>query len=451
MKKYNIKEDVLNLICNASTLGNLGLFIGAGFSKAMLEDSFEYRAYSWYELLEKCCDKMNIDLKILKQKGSLSEIASYICKQYATNKKVTYEESINVLKNLIAELTNVYPTSESITKYRKLLSNIEVDWIATTNYDMILENIFTGRCLPLGPNECFVKVNNLIPIYHIHGIRTVPNSIVITNEDYVSLFRPNDYRQSRLPFLMKESFVLMIGYGLGDINVITALDWSKNVYTNVSENYDTEIIQLLYTDNPKDKPYRDSSGVLIIEINNLINFFQELNDYFRKYSKSYNEKLDKINGYIKMFVSPKEDDIMDFIDNSVIRKEIIEYIANLGMEYSYIYPNYIIFLQKIIEELNERAKPNGAFSAYDQKLNVLIDIFEYIDIKKVPPSFFSMLAESFDSVAYYVGDGMGESWEAKKTWENENHRIPKDVVDELKRYEKSKPNLVWYTKLLKSK
>lgn len=63
----------------------------------------------------------------------------------------------------------------------------------------------------------------MIPIYHIHGVCNIPDSIVITNEDYAYMFRPNDYRQARLPFLMKESLVIMIGYALGDLNVITAV------------------------------------------------------------------------------------------------------------------------------------------------------------------------------------------------------------------------------------
>lgn len=38
----------------------------------------------------------------------------------------------------------------------------------------------------------FLKVKNLIPIYHINGVITIPDNVVIISEDYVSLFRPND-------------------------------------------------------------------------------------------------------------------------------------------------------------------------------------------------------------------------------------------------------------------
>ncbi len=51
----------------------------------------------------------------------------------------------------------------------------------------------------------------------MHGIRTSPNSIIISQEDYISLFRPNQYRQQKLSLSIKESTTLIIGYGLGDV------------------------------------------------------------------------------------------------------------------------------------------------------------------------------------------------------------------------------------------
>ena len=87
------------------------------------------------------------------------------------------------------------------------------------------------------------------------------------------MFRPNDYRQARLPFLMKESLVIMIGYALGDLNVITAVDWANNVYTNTSGEYDFPIVQLLYTDNPKQDPYVEQNGIVILRFLILANSF----------------------------------------------------------------------------------------------------------------------------------------------------------------------------------
>ena len=35
MKEIKTKEDVFKAICNASRLGNLGFFVGSGFTKAI--------------------------------------------------------------------------------------------------------------------------------------------------------------------------------------------------------------------------------------------------------------------------------------------------------------------------------------------------------------------------------------------------------------------------------
>jgi hypothetical protein len=440
MRTYRSTNDVFDLLCTASMLGNLGLFVGSGFTKAALKDNDQYEAYSWYELLEKCCEKMNVEIKILKSKGSYSEIASLICKQYAINEKKPYSEGIALFKETVSNLTNVYPTEGVLAQFQEQFDNLNINWIVTTNYDTILESIFIGKSLPLGPYESFINVRSLIPIFHIHGTRNFPNDIVITNEDYVSLFRPNDYRQARLPFLIKESVVLMIGYGLGDINVISALDWCNNVYTNVNDSYEMDVVQLLYTVAPKDKPYRDDSGVLIVEIANIMDFFTDLNTYFKDYEAEYEEKTRLVNEYIKAFVSSLPKAIDGFIDNDDTRKKIIKYITNLNPEYSYIYPSYISFLKNVIINLNERALPRNAFEAYNEKVKVLIDIFEYLDIKTAPPSFFSFLAESLDNVAVYLGKEKtrGAAWSAIDTWQNENSRIPSMIKEELLKYCKAK-------------
>ena len=61
MKEIKTKEDVFKAICNASRLGNLGFFVGSGFTKAILENNTYYEAYTWAELLKVCCEEMKIN------------------------------------------------------------------------------------------------------------------------------------------------------------------------------------------------------------------------------------------------------------------------------------------------------------------------------------------------------------------------------------------------------
>lgn len=49
------KKEVYKLIAESANYGNLGLFIGAGFSIAVSEISYNFDPLSWAELLERIC------------------------------------------------------------------------------------------------------------------------------------------------------------------------------------------------------------------------------------------------------------------------------------------------------------------------------------------------------------------------------------------------------------
>ena len=331
-KKENNKitrQEALRLISKSSIYGNLGLFIGAGMSMAILNDDWNKVALSWKELIYQCAEEFDINLKEdIKTEGlSYPEIASEIAKLISKKDTCDYHIAVKKLKEKIATLTCWYPEKEQREIYGDILLDIDPDWIITTNYDLIIECLLSGKCLSLGPNDQLISPQNLIPIYHLHGIRTNPNSIIISQEDYISLFRPNQYRQQKLSLSIKESTTLIVGYGLGDVNVLTAVDWTKNVYVNQRINYPHDIIQLLYTENPLDEPYRDRNEILIIEFNDLKNILTEIAELVKsekEIDKINNEKLYEIN---TIFQNPTEQDVKNFIDDSDFRNSIIETIA----------------------------------------------------------------------------------------------------------------------------
>ncbi len=75
-------------------------------------------------------------------------------------------------------------------------------------------------CYPLSPDDQLVAPKGVIPVYHLHGIRTNPDSIIITQEDYIELFRPNQYRQQKLSLTLKESVMATFPNGLQPIFII---------------------------------------------------------------------------------------------------------------------------------------------------------------------------------------------------------------------------------------
>lgn len=64
MDKKITREEAIGMICESSIYGNLGLFIGAGFSKAILNKRANI-ALSWGELIERIAKENDVDYKSL--------------------------------------------------------------------------------------------------------------------------------------------------------------------------------------------------------------------------------------------------------------------------------------------------------------------------------------------------------------------------------------------------
>lgn len=68
----------------------------------------------------------------------------------------------------------------------------------------------------------------------------------------------------------------VINYG-GQPNI----DWSKNLYTEINE-YPNEIIQALWVEDPKEEPYVDEKGNIIIDRNDIYGFLNLLAEYLKE-------------------------------------------------------------------------------------------------------------------------------------------------------------------------
>ena len=432
--KISTKEELFDIICTAVEQENLGLFVGAGFSKALLKDNYEYQAYSWRELLEQSAASLEVDLPANDWNSAYPEIASKICKKYSEQNKKEYSFSVNALKEKIADLTAVYPAEDTREAYSEYLSALNCSWIVTTNYDTLIESVLGGQALTLSPGDSFYKIKNVTPVYHIHGCRNDYENIVITNEDYAKLFRPNDYRQARLPFLIKESTMLMIGYALGDINVLTACDWARNVYvTKTSQK--SEIIQLLYKENnPSPNPYLNEDGIVVYEIDDLMAFFFQLNEHRKKHHKTYKKLQESFSSVIEIFNTATTEEIEAFINDHERRKKTI-ILGNVSSNsLGHISNGYHKFLKNVFAFLDKQCGEYGNFEAYNKKLKVILDALQYMSMKTMSTVIFTTLASALVGIARYIGNESGQSFSANRTWQQRINSLPQTVVDELRAY-----------------
>nr|WP_275899419.1 SIR2 family protein [Pectobacterium brasiliense] len=301
-------------------------------------------------------------------------------------------------------------------------------WIITTNYDMVIENLLIGKSIPLGPNDSLSSPKGLIPVYHLHGLRTNPESIIITQEDYISLFRPNEYRQIKLALTIKESTTLLIGYGLGDVNVLTALDWSRNVFKGEKENYPNDIIQVLRKSAPKDEPYRDKNGIVIIETDDISNFFEEYDKVKSSESKIRDKRKNTLKEFEHILINPDQEAIDKFIDDSKIRKDTLQVLSKFPI---YLIYGFISFLGKCIDETWKRALPKGAFEAYNQNLIIILDILIAFQIDRFPPALFQTIVYSLHRIGPYIGKSHGQCWAAQETWDKRKKEFSPELIKEL--------------------
>ncbi|EGQ8028850.1 SIR2 family NAD-dependent protein deacylase [Vibrio vulnificus] len=428
------KKKILRTLSESSDFGNLGMFVGAGFSKAVLNSGIRNIALSWGELLEKAAGRMSIKYDELNIDGiGYPEVASKICELHSSKKDIEYSQSLFKLKEEISALTSWYPEKSQREKYSSYLNDLLPSWIITTNYDLVLESLFTGKCLPLSPDESMCAPKGIVPIYHLHGIRSTPESIVIAQEDYVSLFRPHEYRQIKLALTIKESTVLLLGYGLGDVNVLTALDWSKNVFSSSNENYPNEVVQVVRKENPSDKAYKDRNGILIYEVSDLDDFFEEFAEENEKYLAKKAKNEQSLQSVISKLEEPSDALVDKFIDDEEFRIGILEMLAKFT---SPVISGFIYFLSEVFDELWKRAEPKGAFDAYDENLIVQLDILTTLKLEQIPPALLETVAYNLDRVGYYVGSGYGESHSANRTFNRRKSELSREVVLELKNISK---------------
>ena len=133
-----------------------------------------------------------------------------------------------------------------------------------------------------------------------------------------------------------------------------------------------------------------------------------------------------------------------FIDDETYRNQWIDVVKSLELEYNSVYLHFESFCRKVFKKCRIREAPSCAFDAYKVHLKVLLDLMK-IPFRKMPISFFSFLASELDGLAYYIGDGNGQSWAANETWKEDASSIPEEMLYQLKQYNAGKGR--YYTHL----
>jgi hypothetical protein len=282
-----------------------------------------------------------------------------------------------------------------------------------------------------------VTPKDYIPIYHLHGSRYNPDSIVITQEDYVGLFRPTEYRLNKLPVLLQESTTIFMGYNLGDINVLTAIDWCNNVFKVPDEQtlaHPHETIQLVYISGIPQKPYRDEKNVIIVEINNVDTFLSSVVEKINASQSDRKIAFNKFDEIRKTITYDHETLVKKILNDEIYQKQ---FINEFFWDELSLINEMIELLSKIFDEFKTSESEPYAFDEYAKHLKFLITIFTSIGNRKLHPIYFDFLSNELMKLSQYIGKNKGQSFSALDVWNSEKHKIDETLWNELVSYSKS--------------
>lgn len=150
-----------------------------------------------------------------------------------------------------------------LTNELKLLATATIDGIITTNWDLLLENIFPEFEVYIGQDELLFSASYGIgEIYKVHGCCSRPNSLVATDADYERFGQRNPYLAAKLLTVFAEHPVIFLGYSLNDENVSGILQSIALCLTTENINQLRDRLLFIRWD-PKEENYRWEDNTII--------------------------------------------------------------------------------------------------------------------------------------------------------------------------------------------
>ena len=207
MPNVGTREEIISELAAESARERLGLFVGTGFSKAASEE----RAPTFGQLLERLAQALGVKIDFNDPQYKYKtppQVASQLLEGFSKAHSGNVPAS-RAFRAKVADICTILPAPSKRVWHQDALKKIAASWVITTNYDEILECLIHPHVSVL-PSDSFSASKTRTPILHIHGQRLYPETIRITEEDYVGLLTPFDYQRFKLPLLIFESTTLML-------------------------------------------------------------------------------------------------------------------------------------------------------------------------------------------------------------------------------------------------
>lgn len=224
-----------DLLGKSSTLPIL--FIGSGLSQRFLGTP------GWNQLIQQMCQTVGQNPKyvISGVNGDLADAATKLSSlfheawwhedRFANNREKYGSIQHSLESPLKCEVVECFPGKEvnpdrepHIQAEVDLLSEAKIAGAITTNYDFLVENIFSQFKVYVGQSSMLLSNPlGVAEIYKIHGCCSDPNSIVLTQGDYEKYQANNPYLMAKLLSIFVEHPIVFLGYSIQDANIKSIL------------------------------------------------------------------------------------------------------------------------------------------------------------------------------------------------------------------------------------
>lgn len=248
--------------------------------------------------------------------------------------------------------------------------------IVTTNYDTLVEDLikkYANRDVQVyvGQKGLFDETMNWSEIYKIHGSVTLPESIVITKNDYAEYDKHSILISAKILSSMISSPIIFLGYSLTDRNVRKLLkDFSSQLPEEDTRKSANRILVIEFQANQeqiKEEIINDKSlnfTYTSIKTDNYTEIYRKLNTINEGATpaeiQKYNSLIKKLivtsgqKGTLKSVLVSAEElgDINKQIDKG---KHIV--VAMGDSKQLYVYPDYLSFVKDYFEETGNYLAP----------------------------------------------------------------------------------------------
>jgi len=329
------------------------LFIGSGFSRRYLN------LPTWEDLLSNFFLVSSIDgeFEYYKSKcnGNLPLLASNLSNEFHEIwwKNDLYKDNRSVYKTLASEginlplkieISNYIKSIQSISKqYDKeieLLKTIVIDGIITTNWDNFLEENFSDFNIYIGQQELlFSEAISIGEIYKIHGCVTRPETLILTEEDYLNFNSKNAYLAAKLLTIFVEHPIIFVGYSLSDNNIQQIID--SIVKCVEPKNLDKLKNRLIFVEWKKDTEFEIKDSSIKLPDNKVLPIKLIITDSFEPIFETLStlkrqipiKILRKLKNSVVEFVKSNKPTSQVFVAdiNTITDDSLIEYAIGVGI------------------------------------------------------------------------------------------------------------------------